>query len=94
MTEINLNGAPWQDATDFYTDLLKALEAPEWHGRNLDALWDSITAGAINGVNPPFTLRIHGCGVMGAPARAMVDRFRVLIEEAKSDGHHVELICD
>ncbi len=39
MTEIVLDGSEWKSAADFYSALLEAIQAPEWHGRNLDALW-------------------------------------------------------
>jgi Barstar (barnase inhibitor) len=41
--EIELHGADWGAADDFYAAYFAAVGAPEWHGRNLDALWDSLT---------------------------------------------------
>ena len=38
---------------DFYNSILPQLDAPEWHGRNLDALSDSLVGGGINGIEPP-----------------------------------------
>ena len=38
---------------DFYNSILLQLDAPEWHGRNLDALSDSLVGGGINGIEPP-----------------------------------------
>jgi len=40
----------------FYEILLPQLDAPEWHGRNLDALNDSLVTGSINGVEPPYRI--------------------------------------
>ena len=59
MRTIELDATRWWKVTDFYDDLLNALEAPEWHGRNLNALYDSIIWGDINGVEPPYTVRIR-----------------------------------
>ena len=94
MRHIVLDGADWKTAADFYVAFLAAVQAPDWHGGNFDTLWDSITAGGVNDVNPPFIVSIHGCGVMGEEAKAMVERFRDLIGEAKSEGHPVKLVCD
>ena len=47
----------------FYNLLLPVLEAPSWHGRNLDALADSLVTGSINSVEPPFTLVSIGTGL-------------------------------
>ena len=60
MLEIMLESSSWNSPEDFYHDLLAALGAPDWHGHNLDALWDSITGGGINEVNPPFVIRVVG----------------------------------
>ena len=41
---------------EFYSQLLPQLEAPDWHGRNLDALSDSLVTGSINEIEPPFCI--------------------------------------
>ena len=94
MTEIVIDGAEWKTAADFYSAFLGAVEAPEWHGHNLDALWDSITRGGINGRNLPYTVRVLGTARMAPEARMMLDRFRSLVEDAKINGYPVELVYD
>ena len=42
MRQIILDALGWKEKDDFYGDLLPSLGAPNWHGRNLDALNDSI----------------------------------------------------
>ena len=41
----------------FYNKFLPQVNAPEWHGRNLDALADSIVTGDINGIEPPYIIK-------------------------------------
>ena len=41
---------------NFYDLFLPQVEAPEWHGRNLDALADSVITGDINKIEPPYTI--------------------------------------
>ena len=41
----------------FYEQFLSQVNAPEWHGRNLDALADSIITGDINGIEPPYLIK-------------------------------------
>jgi len=89
--EIRLDGGFWQTADDFYVAYLTAVGAPDWHGRNLDALWDSLTGGDINRRNPPFRVRIAGFAHMANNARQMVERFVAVVEEAKAAGHAVEV---
>src|ERR1700758_165329 len=47
MRELILNGADWATRDDVYDAFFRAVGAPEWHGRNLDALADSIRGGSI-----------------------------------------------
>ncbi len=41
---------------EFYDVFLPQVGAPDWHGRNLDALNDSLVAGDINDVIPPYCI--------------------------------------
>ena len=78
-------------ASDFYSDYLAAVAAPEWHGHNLDALWDSLTGGDINQRNPPFHIQICATAHMGDDVRETVERFKALVCEAKAAGHAVSI---
>ena len=91
MDDIHLDGRSWQSADDFYAAYLTAVGAPEWHGHNLDALWDSLTGGDINQRNPPFRIRILGLEQMGPEAKQTMERFASLVEQAKAEGHRIEL---
>lgn len=91
MEDIELGGATWTGADDFYTAYLAAVGAPEWHGRNLDAVWDSLTGGDINQCNPPFRIRITGTVHMSVDAREVVGRFEALIHEAERVGYAVQI---
>jgi hypothetical protein len=59
-TIIDLDAARWERELDFYDALLGALGAPEWHGKNVNAVIDSVICGGINQVMPPFVVRFHG----------------------------------
>lgn len=95
MRRIELDARAWRSADDVYSALLAALEAPGWHGRNLDALWDSLTEGAarqpgpdlgslINRVQPPFLVVV--CHASGAPAavQSLLSRIDRLFAEARA----------
>ena len=91
MGQISLDARTWATASDFYDAFLAAVGAPEWHGRNLDALWDSLTGGDINQRNLPLRIRISGTAQMGDDARHTVERFEGLVREAKASGHPVDI---
>ena len=56
MKELTLDGAGWTTNDDVYSAFFLAVGAPEWHGRNFDALNDSIANGSINKVDVPYRL--------------------------------------
>ena len=91
MDEIRLDGRLWRTANDFYTAYLSAVGAPDWHGRNLDAVWDSLTGGDLNRRNPPLRVRITGLADMGGDARQVVERFLAISRGASAEGHIVEV---
>ena len=41
---------------EFYDLFFRQVKAPGWHGRNLDALADSLITGQINEIEPPYTI--------------------------------------
>jgi RNAse (barnase) inhibitor barstar len=59
MKVFRLDASGWRSPEDFYAELLPQLGAPAWHGRNLDALADSLYGG-INEVEPPFRIEVEG----------------------------------
>ena len=70
---------------DVFERVLAALKAPDWHGRNLDALWDSIAGGGINELVPPFRLNVAGSGGLRNDLRDLVDKIGNLFSDARSD---------
>ena len=54
---ISIDWSKIETENGFYDEFLPQVSAPEWHGRNLDALADSIVTGDVNGIEPPFTIR-------------------------------------
>jgi RNAse (barnase) inhibitor barstar len=89
--EIHLDGRSWQSVDDFYVAYLRAVGAPEWHGHNLDALWDSLTGGDVNERKLPLRIHITGLDEMGLDARQMTERFANLVKQARDEGHQIEL---
>jgi RNAse (barnase) inhibitor barstar len=60
MRVIELDARGWKTVDDFYDAVLPELGAPAWHGRNANALNDSVIWGGINAVNPPLMIRVRG----------------------------------
>ena len=92
MREIRLSAEEWTTAEDFYAALLGALGAPEWHGHTMDALWDSMTGGDINAVNPPYRVRIQEADLLPAACAEVVDQFEALAAQARLEGLSIAVV--
>ncbi|MGA7077779.1 MAG: barstar family protein [Terriglobales bacterium] len=91
MKDIILDGARWSTKDDVYDAFFRAAGAPEWHGRNFDALRDSIAGGSINQVEVPYCLVIKNYDKISGEAKRMADDFIDLIHELAAEGCQVEV---
>jgi RNAse (barnase) inhibitor barstar len=91
MRTITLDGSAWRTGGDFYDAILLALGAPAWHGRNLDALNDTIRGDDINELKLPYEIVIQGYALMGSEATGVVDRFREVVTDLESGGLPVRI---
>jgi RNAse (barnase) inhibitor barstar len=79
---LTVDAQGWSSPVDFYEAVLPKLRAPEWHGRNLDALWDSILSGEINGLAPPFALRIFNTEHFSPQMTAFLEKVKTIFRDA------------
>jgi|SRR6516162_1737600 RNAse (barnase) inhibitor barstar len=91
MQELLFDAAYWNCSDDFYDDFFRAVGAPEWHGRNFDALNDSISAGSINAVEVPYRVIIRNYDLIGPGAARIASDFIDLIHEIAARGCPVEI---
>jgi RNAse (barnase) inhibitor barstar len=94
MKTISLDGSRWKNANDFYDAFFDAVGAPSWHGRNFNALRDSIITGQINEVEIPYAIRISGCAGMTTDVRKLVEDFCELIAKFRREGYEVDATCN
>ena len=64
MKTIQVDASDWTSTEDFYDAVLPLLGAPDWHGRNLNALIDSILVEGVNSVAPPYVIVIRGTAAL------------------------------
>jgi RNAse (barnase) inhibitor barstar len=91
MKELTLDGAGWTTNDDVYSAFFLAVGAPEWHGRNFDALNDSIANGSINKVEVPYRLVLKNYDLISGEGKKMTDDFVDLIHEIEARGCPVEV---
>jgi hypothetical protein len=94
MKELFLNGAKLKTADDVYDAFFRAVGAPSWHGKNCNALNDSIAGGNINDVEVPYCVVIQNYSLIGAEAKKMMDDFIGLIHEIEARGCPVKIRTD
>ena len=91
MKELVLDASEWKRNEDVYDSFFRAVGAPDWHGRNFNALRDSICTGSINAVEVPYTLVITNYKQTGSAAKKMADDFIDLIRELRDSGCDVDI---
>ncbi len=91
MKDVNLDSTKWKTTDDFYSAFFQAVGAPPWHGRNFNALRDSIAGGRINEVELPYKINISGLAEAPPKVREIVNHFRDLIKELRSEGYEVDI---
>jgi RNAse (barnase) inhibitor barstar len=94
MKELLLNGAEWKTSDDVYDAFFRAVGAPSWHGKNFNALNDSIARGNINEVEVPYCVVIQNYSLISAGAKKIADDFIDLIHEIGARGCPVEIRTD
>jgi len=94
MRTLLLDATGWQNREDVYDAFFRAVGAPEWHGRNFDALRDSIETGSINAIEVPYTIRVVNAAGVSGEAKQMLHDFRDLIQELAARGCAVGIEID
>ena len=85
MGVIELDATDWLNILDAYDALMRALGSPEWHGKNINALIDSMVYGGINRVDPPYLIRIRGTAKCPENIRQEVELWAGAIRKARAD---------
>jgi RNAse (barnase) inhibitor barstar len=94
MKELILDGAKWITRDDVYDSFFAAVGAPSWHGRNLDALNDSIAGRQINRIEVPYKLVLRNFDLIGPGALKVANDFIDLIHELAEGGTPVEIVVE
>jgi hypothetical protein len=87
MRVIELDATGWNTILDFYDTLLAELGAPDWHGRSVGALIDSMIWGGINSVEPPFIVQVHGLSAAPGTVADEVRLVKQALTEARAEFH-------
>ncbi|MDP2596565.1 barstar family protein [Alteromonas stellipolaris] len=75
----------------FFDAFLPQVKAPDWHGKNLDALSDSLITGGINQVEPPFCVIYTNIENMSVTAKNVYDAVGLIFDEANEIGKKIRV---
>jgi RNAse (barnase) inhibitor barstar len=94
MRELVMDAASWKTKDDLYLSFFRAVGAPAWHGKNLDALRDSVGAGQINRIEVPYRLVLKNYARVRPAVRADAEDFIDVIRTLAAEGVPVEIRTD
>jgi RNAse (barnase) inhibitor barstar len=84
----------WQDIQsfdDFYDCFLPQVEAPDWHGRSLEALAESLVNGAINHIEPPFCVIKTNVAAISPDTQKIYAAISDIFEKANEAGRKIRV---
>ncbi|HSY69328.1 MAG TPA: barstar family protein [Edaphobacter sp.] len=84
--ELILDACQWKSPDDLYTSFFEAVGAPAWHGKNFNALKESIVTGDINQIEVPYRIVIKNFNRVARSIRSVTEEFVQLIEKFESAG--------
>ena len=87
--ELVLDGRNWQTELDLIEAVIAGVGGPFWHGRNYNALYDSLVVGSINGIDPPYDFIIKLPTDVRTEVAAAVSYFLARISEWRAAGAEV-----
>jgi len=83
-----------QTPEDYFSQLLPQVKAPDWHGKNLNALADSLVTGSINSIEPPFCLINLNVGSLKSELHDFFSGVKEIYEEANSNGRKIRVFSE
>ena len=90
MRELIMDASTWETDEDIFRWFFRVVAAPPWHGKNFDALSDSIKGGQINEIEVPYRLVLANYDQVDLAVKPESDRFIELIRELAAGGVPVE----
>ena len=91
MRELVIDAASWRTKDDLYLSFFAAVGAPNWHGKNLDAIRDSVAGFKINKIEVPYRLVLTNYDLTHPAVKGDAEKFIGLIRELAAEGVAVDI---
>jgi RNAse (barnase) inhibitor barstar len=90
--ELVLDASQWKTVEDLFLSFFKIVGAPEWHGKNFNALRDSIAGRDINQVATSYRIVFKNYDQVIPAVKSESDHFIAVIHElATNEGVPIEI---
>jgi len=86
-----MNASSWESSDDLYRAFFHAVQAPAWHGKNLNAIRDSIASGQINKIEVPYRLVFTNYASLSGELKQVTDFFIEAVSDLKKEGISVDV---
>ncbi len=90
--ELVIDWAQIKDKDSLYDTLFEQLNSPSWHGRNLNALRDSVIVGDINGVEPPYKVLIRNENEIVESLVELAEGVKEVFVDASRENEEIEIV--
>ena len=90
--ELVIDWAQIKDKDCLYDTLFEQLNSPSWHGRNLNALRDSVIVGDINGVEPPYKVLIRNENEIAEGLIELAEGVKEVFVDASRENEEIEIV--
>jgi RNAse (barnase) inhibitor barstar len=92
--EIIINWKDIESEDRFFEVFLPQVSAPEWHGRNLNALGDSIVTGDVNGIEPPYTIINKNINSVSGSLKEFQEKVFEVFQEAIDEEREIKVVSE
>jgi RNAse (barnase) inhibitor barstar len=89
-----LDASGWRTLDDFWRSLFRLVGAPEWHGRNFDALNDNLFSGAINQIELPFVIVVKNRAGLSVELQLELGAFISFIRDREDRGWPIRIVIE
>ena len=91
MRELAMDASEWETVDDLFRSFFRVVGAPSWHGRNFNALRDSVGVGQINDIEVPYRLVFRNFDKIRPAVKEHAEQFIDVIRELADEGVPVEI---
>jgi hypothetical protein len=83
MHTIELDASQWKTPPDFVSALKAALGAPYWHGSRAVSFVDSMVAGGVNALKPPYVIKVVNTADLAPDVMELIREVSSQVEQTR-----------